>query len=59
MARAREMESLTFIKDSAAAWFGKFDCPYMCPHKDLKAFCRKYGYTDCYGALMRFLLSED
>jgi hypothetical protein len=53
------MGSLTFIREEAAAWWGKFECPNECPHDDLRRFCRKHCYTDCFGAFMRFLLSEE
>lgn len=59
LARAGQMESLTFMKASAASWPGAVDCPRQCPHKELQAFCQKHGYTDCYGALMRFLFSGE
>jgi hypothetical protein len=59
LAREGQMESRSFLKASAASWPGKFDCSRSCPHTDLQAFCQKRGYTDCYGALMRFLLSGE
>jgi hypothetical protein len=59
MAREAKTESLTFIKDVAASWFGSFECPCCCPNGDLRQFCQRHGYTDCYGAFMRFLFSEE
>jgi hypothetical protein len=61
MANQKQMESLTFIKEVATDswWCNSFECPCQCRHDDLRTFCQNHDCTDCFGALMRFLLLED
>jgi hypothetical protein len=59
LAREEKVESLTFIEQVAPLWWGSFECPRGCPHDDLRWFCQSHSHTDCYGALVRFLLLEE
>jgi hypothetical protein len=52
------MESWTFTEDTWKRFWGR-ECPAECPHEELRAFCRERNYTDCWGAVMRFIFSEE
>jgi hypothetical protein len=63
IARQEGTESLAFIEGYKEWWWGR-ECPRVwpgaeCPHVELRTFCQKHGFTDCWGAFMRFIFSEE